>query len=120
MVFEDLDGFQRHVRQAYVACHQAVSDELARQMPGNGTSAGAHRDRSGGNGHRASPKQVAYINQLARQIGGLGPRRLETLADKMFGRPMADLSSLDASGMIDMLTLAFLTCHGAILGEEVI
>ena len=30
LVFEDLDGFQQRVRQVYVACNQAVNDELAR------------------------------------------------------------------------------------------
>jgi len=118
MVFDDLEQFHRHVRQAYVACQQAVNDELARQQQRETAAApssqeghdgpprdnGAARNGNGAsNGHRASEKQTGYIQQLARQIRGLGVRRLETLCDKMFSKPMVDLTSLDASGLIDTL-----------------
>lgn len=108
----DLQAFHRHVRNAFVACQQAVNDELARDQQGdngkvpavdtNGTP-GASPQGNGSNGHRASQKQLDYIRQLAGQIRGLGVRRLDTLANKMFSKPMANLTSLDASGMIDML-----------------
>jgi len=125
----DLDAFHRHVRNAYVACSQAVNDELTRQLAnggdgsnghksantaassGNGAHAGGNGNPSngnhtGGNGngaHRASEKQMNFVNQLAREIRGLGVRRLETLAGKMFNKPLADLTSLDASSLIDTL-----------------
>lgn len=119
LIFDDLDGFHQKVRQAYVACAQAVNDELARQQGStsqavNQTPAATRADSTtpatNGNGHRnstngggASQKQLNYANQLAGQINGLGARRLEALANKMFGKPIAGLTSLDASGLIDTL-----------------
>jgi hypothetical protein len=125
----DPEAFQSHVRHAYAACRQAVQDELAREqqaaVSGNGSEASGTstaaaapsasgnghspnggtngNPRNGQNGHGASDKQFEYIRQLARQISGLGVRRLDALANRMFGKPLADLSSLDASGLIDAL-----------------
>ncbi len=131
LLTQDLDGFHRHIRNAYVACAQAVNDELARHKPSTDATSNGHSNRvnnnggtngngqsngnTGGNGsqptagsngnrsHRASEKQMNFVNQLARGIRGLGVRRLETLTGKMFGKPLADLTSLDASSLIDTL-----------------
>lgn len=115
---QDLDAFHGHVRNAYAACSQAVNDELARQRSanGNGTATSAESTRltqspgtgqrtngSNGNGHWATDKQLGYARQLATQIEGLGVRRLEALANKMFAKPIAELSTLDASGLINTL-----------------
>ena len=112
---DDLAGFHRHVQQAYAACAEAVDNELVRRQEprtaGNGGSKGPGRTkpaengtaRTSPNGHRASDKQLDYIRQLARQVPGMGVRRLEGLAQKMFGKPVAELTSLDASGLIDAL-----------------
>ncbi len=121
LIVSDLDGFQERVRRTFTACRQAVEDELARHRPAGAASessepkqpatASAGGTNGNGNGHsqrigngtRASQKQLEYAQQLAGQIRGLGIRRLETLAQKMFSKPLADLSSLDASGLIDVL-----------------
>jgi len=126
----DLEAFHTHVRNAFTACRQAVHDELVRHQSqtttdgsaahdattspssrthgnaaqnNNGTN-GANGNSTNGNGpHGASQKQMEYIEQLARQIKGLGVRRLDTLAQTVFGKPLPGLTSLEASDLIDTL-----------------
>ena len=131
----DLAAFQQKVKNAFVACRQAVQDQLARELNapasnngaantesvaatsgtsanGNGASGtaangangnGTNGNRANGNGHHISEKQLTFIRQLAGGIKGLGVRRLETLAQKMFNKPLAALTSMDGSGLIDTL-----------------
>ncbi|MCE9553847.1 MAG: hypothetical protein K8T91_10805 [Planctomycetes bacterium] len=101
-------AFQQAVQNAYRVVSQAVSDELARQqdqsVPSAVQTAVPTRSATNGNhGHGASEKQLSYARQLAGQIDGLGVRRLESIAQKMFGKPVAGLTTLDASGLIDVL-----------------
>ena len=131
LLHDDLEGFHKHVRNAYAACRQAVNEELARSQPngsaenaappmqsapaqqppastnghaGNGHTKNGHAANGHkANGHRASQKQLDYAGQLAVQITGLGLRRLEVLAQNMFGIPLAGMSNLQASGLIDTL-----------------
>jgi hypothetical protein len=121
---DDHEGLQRRVREAYASCRQAVHDELAKQQadmlassaanfdadPSSPPAAGSTTAPSSTNGHHngnsgrpISEKQVDYLQRLARQIDGLGVHRLDALATKLFGKPLAELTSLNASGLIDAL-----------------
>ena len=124
-LIQEPERLQERIRQVFRLAQQAVDEELARQQPNNGTAtdttgvatnnAAVEPPRANGNGsngngatghrngHSASEKQMTYARQLAGQIKGVGIRRLENLAQKMFGRPLAALTSLDASGLIDTL-----------------
>jgi hypothetical protein len=122
-LIQDPERFHDRIRQVFRLAQQAIDEELTRQQ-GNGT---ANQQTNGaGNGHSAqslhngngnsqhtngngrtatvaSEKQLGYARQLAKAIPGLGIRRLESLAEKMFGKPLVALTTLDASGLIDTL-----------------
>ncbi len=105
LIQNDLETFHRHVRNAYVACRQAVNDELARNKDGSATSPHVDNGHSQGTGRRneyqASDKQLNYARRLASQIQGLG--RIDDLVTRMFDKPVSDLSSFEASSVIDQL-----------------
>ena len=110
LLHNDLDGFQRHVRSVFVACQQAVNDELSRHKEppptshrnnGHANGNGASQGATNGTSHRASDKQLNYARRLASQIPNLG--RLEVLVDQMFNKAINDLSGFEASSLIDQL-----------------
>jgi hypothetical protein len=107
LVFDDLEGLHERIKNVFAACRQAVTDELANSESrhindSSQTTAGGQTNDSA-NGHRVTAKQLEYARQLAGPIRGLGVRRLVGLAQLMFSKPLADLSSLEASGLIDVL-----------------
>ena len=127
-LINDPRRFHERIRQCFRLAQQAIDDELNRQQGnsttnhatnGNGhASQPSHNGNNGqatsgngyanGNGNRqtgniASEKQLNFAKQLSKGIPGLGVRKLETLVQKMCGKPLAALTTLDASGLIDTL-----------------
>ena len=104
----DLELLQLEVNQAYVACREAVKRELDREQEvtvnGNGASpsesAVSPAKRAG---QTATERQIDYARQLAAQIPAFSVRPLESISQQMFGKPVASLTTLDASGLIDAL-----------------
>ena len=122
---DDREGFRRRVAAIYDACRQSIDDELARHN-GKQVLPESHADtnpvadpvadrvsatpptQSNGNGNGsdgrpATDKQLDYVHQLSDQVRGLGIRRLESLAQKLFDKPVAGLQSFEASVLIDTL-----------------
>ena len=121
MLATNVEGMQRRIRLAYAICGEAVSEELSRGRAGsqhprqalNGDARspephhvnGHAREHNGApvSNQRATEKQLKFARQLAGQIHGLGIRRLDQVAQKFCGKPLADVSAADASRLIDAL-----------------
>jgi hypothetical protein len=112
----NLDGFHEKARHAFVACQQAVNDQLARQAQngvaknGNGHVNGhlpsGSTNGSNGKGHMPGKSRPATPSQ-ARAIRAIASRQrldLQKLLGARYGvgRP-EDLRLADASTLIDEL-----------------
>jgi hypothetical protein len=119
LLVSDLERFHERVRGAYIACCQAVSDELARHQTSCPPSPRSEENdrplapQVTGNGNGRSngekpptDKQLKFIGNLVRSIKELGDGRLELLSKRMFGKPVGNISSLEASSLIDTLKSA--------------
>lgn len=113
LLFNDLDGFHERATSAFVACRQAVADELFRQRSLEYSSSAGNEPRLTSTAddravaERSPPpptaKQFAYARKLAGQIRGVGLGRLDAYCEKLFGKPLGDLTAAEASALIDAL-----------------
>jgi hypothetical protein len=122
LLFNDLDGFHDKVRQAFVACNQAVKDELYRQQQSaseraaapNGSNGNSHAQNGNGQGRLPANNQrprrdnirAATASQV-RAIEAIAKRRnlqLDEILWNDFGYSQpGELSITEASKLIDDL-----------------
>lgn len=125
LIEHDLDGFHQKVRGAFVACQQAVNDQLTRQQSeqtaahDNGHNGNGHNDNGhGGNGHGGNGHGYSNGNgqrgnsrpataSQARAIRAIAGRQRidlrQLLGDRFSVDRPEDLSISDASSLIDEL-----------------
>ena len=117
------DEFHRRVREAYAACRAAVEDELGnhrtgakpdtrptpppkteyRNSPPPEYRNSAPSSERNDNRFPVSPKQLTFIGQLSKGIKGLTNAKLDEYCQTEFGKISSQLSSQEASKLIDAL-----------------
>jgi hypothetical protein len=115
LIYADLEGFHDRVRQAFVACSQAVRDELYRQQPdavghashsGNGTGPSISGRGASARRHPRDQTRPATASQV-KAIAAIAKRQQLALTELLwndYGINRADeLTITEASRLIDAL-----------------
>jgi len=123
LIAEAPEAFRAQVRAVYAQCAESVDEELARhqaprQVAGSAAemSANGHANSNGhasGNGQppsrasgkarsRPSARQLVYVEELAGRVG-MDAAQIEGLCQRLFKKPLQEISGGEASGLIRAL-----------------
>jgi hypothetical protein len=122
-ILDNADQFLQRVKDAYEVARQSVEEELSHHRPSNGASQNRstgqsnsepqreyrqdyRNSNSGSNNHTASDKQQSFIASLIKGVKGLDWNKLDKFCGKKFGKPCSQLSSKEASTLIEDLKAA--------------
>jgi hypothetical protein len=116
-ILDDADQFLQRVKDAYEVARISVEEELSHHRPSNGASQQRssgqsnsesprqdyRNDSSNGNTYSSSPKQQQFIASLIKGVKGLDWNKLDKFCSKKFGKTCSQLSSKEASVLIEEL-----------------
>jgi hypothetical protein len=121
-ILDDAGQFLQRVKDAYEVARLSVEEELSHHRTGNAASqprSSRQSDKepaprqdyrshsqSTGSSYTASPKQQQFIASLLKGVKGLDWRKLDKYCGKKFGKTCSQLSSKEASALIEDLKAA--------------
>ena len=126
-ILDDAKHFLQRVKDAYEVARLSVEEELSHHRPGNGVSQSRSfsppdkepapqrqeyrqeyqsNSNSGGSSYTSSPKQQQFIAALVKGVKGLDWRTVDRYCDTKFGKVCSQLSSKEASALIEDLKVA--------------
>ena len=120
-LLDNPEQFLQRVKDAYEVARKSVEEELAHHRPGNGNAGqSASRDaaktenqkleyrsnNSGSNRFAASAKQQEFIASLVKAVKGLDWHKLDKYCMSKFDKSCSQLSSREASALIEDLKAA--------------
>jgi hypothetical protein len=113
LVVRDAAVLQSRIHEAFDVCREAVDGELAAGHNGQAIAClpapqEAPADPEGicvsdARAALITSRQLDFLDHLARQIRPLGGQRLKLLAEHLYARPLAELTSAEGSKLIDLL-----------------
>jgi len=116
LAFHDTDRLRGQCQEAFATCRQAVEEELGKQQIGahaptvDGEDSATHGDPQHGNARSgnsivplATTRQIDFAYHLAREIRALVGQRLSVLVEQLYDRKIEELTSPEASRLIDLL-----------------
>lgn len=101
----DLDRFHKHVQHAFLACRQAVQDELSRQGGSDGARSDAKRGAGHGSPNGASREAAGARAPAQRRVAGENRTNTDQRAERRASRKQLEYAT-ELAGRISGLGVA--------------